>query len=105
MEQGRPRRFERPGSPRLSGGSADPNLAEVSPGTPGNRERLVEWGRVHVLLDDGPAIVVDLFQNVPERAEVDGAFGWLAEDVHPDSPGEDYALGLDPPPDVGIDAL
>src|SRR5439155_1110249 len=76
-------------SPLRGGGSHPPlahplpdaDLAEVRTGTLGDRQRLVKGRRVHVLLDDGPAPVVDRTEHVPERGEVHCPLGRLAEHV------------------------
>src|SRR5215469_6679827 len=85
--------------------SAESDRAQVFTRPLGDGERLVERRRVHVLLDNGPAVVADVPKCLSECGEVDGSNRGLAEHVIRHGDGERNVFLLDPLLLLPIDAL
>src|SRR5688500_2263970 len=51
---------------------ADANLTQIGARALGDGERLIKRRRVHVLLDNGPTVEVDLGQHVTKSQEIHG---------------------------------
>src|SRR5207253_762288 len=81
------------------------DLAQVGPRPLGDRQRLVERRRVHVLLHGHPAVIADLLERVPEGGEIHDAARRLTEHVIGYRAGERNVLALDPLLLLAIDTL
>lgn len=59
---------------RISYVSAHSNLAKVSTSPLGNGQLYVKGDRIHVLLNNGKAVVINVIQNFTQRYEINYPF-------------------------------
>ena len=84
---------------------SDSDVAQVGACPLGDRQRLVERRRVHVLLDHRPTIETDVAQHVAKGQIINPSQGRLDEHIHFDCLGKCDVRGLDLLLHRAIDAL
>ena len=75
--------------------SPQTDLTQVGAVSFGDGQRFVERSRIHILLDGGPAVIVDFAQDVANSREIDDAFGKVGKHTHTDSFDKRDFFGFD----------